>query len=567
MPKKRPIRAPSRIVSAALAAILLGSILSLSACGGDPSAQQQANKNQTQLDSLLKQAQTIGVSQQLLQPITTQDQQLKQAHAPLTLFSTQPLATYYQNLAQRYQLLTIQLRGVIATETEQNQQQADNAVQVLQTTLAQARTKNLPTQVLSPQLAQDQTALKSAQYPKDFKAITARASSTTLTLNLLTETTARLGVFKQTLNQMQGEHLDTSWLQAQYQDDQQQLTQATTPQAMQKLDGLVNTQYMQAVVHSAQAMPYITEAKIQDFSTKIQQLKSYGGNTAPYQKRLNADQARLQQHLSLSDYAALAQQVDKDEAALSFDLLRGQANFLVQQFHHEVTSWGNAHLYHDSFDGNSYTLDSGYADPGIGSDLDGYLASAVSQQDYQQVVNLANNDLFHMHMFEADYADKTPYSQVHNTDTQLLHYYNLTHGQIIVISLANQAMRIYQDGQLVRAFLVTTGRPELPSLPGVWPVLDRQSPTVFKSSEPKSSPYWYPDTPIHYAILYHAGGYFIHDAWWRVDYGPGTQFPHNDSGGDQSFAGNGSHGCVNMQEDQAAWVYTHTNWQTQILIY
>ena len=128
-------------------------------------------------------------------------------------------------------------------------------------------------------------------------------------------------------------------------------------------------------------------------------------------------------------------------------------------------------------------------------------------------------------------------------------------------------MRLYQNGKLVKSFLVTTGRVELPSLPGDWTVQNRQSPTVFKATEPKGSPYWYPDTPINYAILYHWGGYFVHDAWWRVNFGPGTQFPHYDVGGDEAFAGNGSHGCVNVQEQQAAWVYSHTDWNTQIVIY
>jgi lipoprotein-anchoring transpeptidase ErfK/SrfK len=133
--------------------------------------------------------------------------------------------------------------------------------------------------------------------------------------------------------------------------------------------------------------------------------------------------------------------------------------------------------------------------------------------------------------------------------------------------MAEQALRVYQDGNLVRAIQVTTGQEALPSLPGVWQVLARESPTVFKSPDPPDSPYWYPDTPIHYAILYHSGGYFIHDSWWRADYGPGTQFPHYDSGGDEAFAGTGSHGCVNVPLDQAAWLYSNTNWQTQIVIY
>jgi lipoprotein-anchoring transpeptidase ErfK/SrfK len=147
------------------------------------------------------------------------------------------------------------------------------------------------------------------------------------------------------------------------------------------------------------------------------------------------------------------------------------------------------------------------------------------------------------------------------------HYPSLQHGTVLMVSMVEQAMRFYQDGKLVRAFYVTTGRVERPALPGVWTVQNRQSPTVFKSSDPPGSPYWYPDTPIHYAILYHWGGFFVHDAWWRVNFGPGTQFPHYDVGGDESFAGDGSHGCINVQENDAAWVYANTDWNTQIAVY
>ena len=182
------------------------------------------------------------------------------------------------------------------------------------------------------------------------------------------------------------------------------------------------------------------------------------------------------------------------------------------------------------------------------------------------MINQAHNALFNLHMMEADYNDKTSYDQVHATDLQLIKHYQLT-GQIIIVSLAEQAMRLYQNGKLVHAFLVTTGRPERPSLPGLWSIQARLSPTIFKSSDPRGSPYWYPDTPIHYAMLYHAGGYFIHDAWWRNTYGPGTQFPHADASGDQAFAGNGSHGCINLPEGQAAWLYGHTDLNTSMVVY
>jgi len=196
------------------------------------------------------------------------------------------------------------------------------------------------------------------------------------------------------------------------------------------------------------------------------------------------------------------------------------------------------------------------------------LESPVSgAADFQYVVSLANNDLFNLHLFETDYTDKTSFDQAHKTDLQALQQYGLLTRQVIVVSLANQAMRIYQNGTLVRSLQVTTGRPELPSLPGVWSVQDRLSPTTFTSSEPPGSPYWYPPTPIHFAIEYHLGGYFVHDSWWRADYGPGTQFPHIDSGGDQSFSGDGSHGCINVPLDQADWIYNHTNWNTTIVVY
>jgi len=212
-------------------------------------------------------------------------------------------------------------------------------------------------------------------------------------------------------------------------------------------------------------------------------------------------------------------------------------------------------------------LDAGYMSQGIGSDLDAALSYAQTPADLQNVVDEAQNALFNLHMMEQDYSDKTPYNQVHATDLQMLAHYNLQNQQVLMISLVEQAMRVYQNGKLVNAFQVTTGRNELPSLPGVWPTLDRLSPTTFISPDPPGSPYWYPNTPINYAILYHTGGYFVHDAWWRVNFGPGTQFPHYDTGGDESFAGDGSHGCINMQEDQAAWVYSHTNWNTIIVIY
>jgi hypothetical protein len=202
---------------------------------------------------------------------------------------------------------------------------------------------------------------------------------------------------------------------------------------------------------------------------------------------------------------------------------------------------------------------------GLGAFLQEELASAHTKAEYEGVIQAANNALFNLHMLEADYNDHTPYNLMHTTDMEMLKHYHLQ-GQIVFISLVEQAMRVYQNGQLVRAFSITTARPELPSTPGIWQELSRFSPTTLVSAFPQSSPYWFPQTPVHYAILYQKGGHFIVDSYWRGSYGPGTQFPHRDATGN-SIASSGTDGGIDMAEQDAAWLYTHTSLKTSIVIY
>jgi lipoprotein-anchoring transpeptidase ErfK/SrfK len=165
-----------------------------------------------------------------------------------------------------------------------------------------------------------------------------------------------------------------------------------------------------------------------------------------------------------------------------------------------------------------------------------------------------------------DANDSTPYNQQHRTDTKLMQKYGNMQGKVVFVSLYKQAIRVYNNGQLVNAFLVTTGTSAHPSLPGVWWVEQKESPAIFKSIIPKGQPGYYPDTPVNYAMLYHSGGYNLHDSWWRNDYGPGTQFPHADSSGNQS-AYEGSHGCVNIQKDNARWLYGYVDIGTAVIVY
>ncbi len=290
-----------------------------------------------------------------------------------------------------------------------------------------------------------------------------------------------------------------------------------------------------------------------------------------YYRQVQAEQseqrAELAQRMQAIGQREQQQAQGEQQAAAQVLQVQKDARTAVQQFQQEVVKWGQAHLYSDSYDGKKYTYDSGYAQQGIGSFLSSDLADAQTSEDYEAVIGEAQNDLFDLQMLEADYNDHTPYNMVHKADKRLLDRYNLKGKSVLVVSLAEQVLRVYQQGKLVKAFYVTTGRPERPSLPGVWPVLDRESPIVFVSSDPPGSPFWFPNTPISYAINYHEGGFFFHDASWRVNFGPGTQFPHQDASGNTPYNFDGSHGCINLATADAAWVYMNTNWSTEVLIY
>lgn len=565
-----PRQEQSRWVRAMLAFLLFSMLASLSACGGGASVtrmQQQASQQRARLEQLIQHAQGIGIPPLSLKPIVTQEQNLNATNAPFLPFNDQPTSDYYRNLSTRYTQLQVQLQGLIATTTEQFQSQAQRDMQNFQTTLAQRRAHGLPVQSFTEQFRHYQALLATARDPKDYAVISSKAKIATESLNLMEATTDSLATFKQVIEQMRSVHLDVTAMQTQYESDQRTLANARSPREFQQLGPVIEAHYQQAAVNTMQALPFITTAKLNEFEKQVQLLKTYGMDASTYQKRLDRDRALMKTTTSLNAYILFSRQISADIASMHNDFVQGEARYLLQQFHNEAVSWGNAHLYYNKPDGKKYPLDAGYMMQGIGSDLDEQLSSASTPADFQAVVDETRNALFNLRMLEADYNDATPYNQVHASDLQMLNYYKLQQAQVLMISLNGQAMRLYQNGKLVRSFLVTTGRTELPALPGVWPVLGRESPTTFKSPEPPGSPYWYPDTPINYAILYHQGGYFVHDSWWRRDYGPGTQFPHTDSGGDTLFANNGSHGCINVPEEQAAWLYNNTDWNTVIAIY
>ena len=130
-------------------------------------------------------------------------------------------------------------------------------------------------------------------------------------------------------------------------------------------------------------------------------------------------------------------------------------------------------------------------------------------------------------------------------------------GKVLTFNLALQEGVFYQDGCVVKATPVTTGRPELRTPTGNFSIFNKQSPFQFISPWPPSSPFYYYPSWSQWVMEFASGGYFIHDASWEPSslYGPG--------GEDSSGA---SHGCIHVPTDVMQWLYTWTPEGTQVVI-
>ncbi|HEX6538374.1 MAG TPA: L,D-transpeptidase [Candidatus Dormibacteraeota bacterium] len=135
--------------------------------------------------------------------------------------------------------------------------------------------------------------------------------------------------------------------------------------------------------------------------------------------------------------------------------------------------------------------------------------------------------------------------------------HNVGAGKVITFNLALQEGVFYQDGCVVKATPVTTGRPELRTPTGNFSIFYKQSPFQFISPWPPSSPFYYVPSWTNWVMEFASGGYFIHDAPWEPAdlYGPG--------GEDTSGA---SHGCIHVPHDVMQWLYGWTPEGTPVII-
>ena len=545
--------------------------LVLSACNGSSLAQQKAILQKAHLDALLAHARTIGVPGDMLQTITGQEQQISQTSAPFTAFNDQPLINYYDGMAQRYQILAVQVAGLQMEVTQQYEYQAYLDMRQFESALAERQAENLiETKAFADQFVQDQSLLANAQYPKDYLHISYNVRRATEALHLMGTAYSDMQSLQHTAQQLQALHVDTTAVAQEQQNDLALFRTANKPEDFIFLIDVTNTQLQEATVLATQAMPYFGAyegaIKLQEFSAVLEEGRKYRLDETTFQQRFHADQANLAAAQG-TEYSSILAQIDNDIAAMQIPLARAKANFYLQQFEHEVAAWGSRYQYWDSYNNHVYRLDYEYDKQGVGSDVEAAVQAAQTVDDYQGAIAFINTNFRHLKAMEQDYSDRTSWNQPHAADLALMQDDGVTGGSVIVVSLVEQALRFYQDGKLVAAFQITSGQYDRPSPPGLWSIFLRQHPTEFKSSDPMGSAFWYPPTRIEYAMEYHGGGYFFHDSWWRVNYGAGTNFPHYDTGGDETFAGNGSHGCINMVPGDAAWLYNHTGNGMTVILY
>lgn len=105
-------------------------------------------------------------------------------------------------------------------------------------------------------------------------------------------------------------------------------------------------------------------------------------------------------------------------------------------------------------------------------------------------------------------------------------------GREIVVDLSDSRTYAYENGQLVRSVLVSTGLPATPTVQGDFTVQRKYVAQLMAGPG-----YYLPDVPY---ILYFYQGYALHGTYWHENWGQPM-----------------SHGCVNMPTSEAEWLY---NW-------
>ncbi|MFQ3535464.1 MAG: LysM peptidoglycan-binding domain-containing protein [Aggregatilineales bacterium] len=105
-------------------------------------------------------------------------------------------------------------------------------------------------------------------------------------------------------------------------------------------------------------------------------------------------------------------------------------------------------------------------------------------------------------------------------------------GKLILVVLRQQRLYAYQNGRLVKSFVVSTGLPRTPTVQGQFKIYVK-----YRSQTMSGPGYYLPNVPY---VMYFYRDYGLHGTYWHSNFGRPM-----------------SRGCVNLYTPDAQWLY---NW-------
>jgi lipoprotein-anchoring transpeptidase ErfK/SrfK len=100
----------------------------------------------------------------------------------------------------------------------------------------------------------------------------------------------------------------------------------------------------------------------------------------------------------------------------------------------------------------------------------------------------------------------------------------------IDVNLAAQTVYAYEGREMIRAFLVSTGLPRTPTLPGQFRIYVK-----FTKTDMRGPGYHLKDVPF---TMYYDGSYGLHGTYWHNNFGRPM-----------------SNGCINLRTEDAQWLF------------
>lgn len=116
-----------------------------------------------------------------------------------------------------------------------------------------------------------------------------------------------------------------------------------------------------------------------------------------------------------------------------------------------------------------------------------------------------------------------------------------TEGRQILVDLSDSRIYAFEDGELLRSVVVSTGLPATPTVQGEFTIWHRTE------SQTMSGPGYY--LPNVQWVQYFYQGYGIHGTYWHNNFGQPM-----------------SHGCVNLPNDEAEWFYNFGDYGTSVRV-